>query len=165
MQKVIEIETSAKAGLLLALTAMGITPTNTEDKNGVTEITVDLTDDQENTLKAAFNSADATVGMIIRDSVGRVAEVVTDIVDETATGVVVPVLSIGAKVAAGGVRIGVKAAAQAGASIINNTVSEGARAVADIKANDECQKLKQSWTTVKAGMASLFAKKPKIKIS
>lgn len=161
MEKVITIETSAKAGLLLSLTAMGITPTKTEDKNGNTEFTVDLTDDQVKALETAFNNSNATVGMIIRDGVDKVAEVVTDAADFAVNDLAIPVATIGVKAAASVGRIGVKAVAQTGASIVNNLVDEGVKAVAGVKSNDECQKLKQSWATIKG----VFAKKPKIKIS
>lgn len=161
MTKVITIETSAKAGMLLALTSMGIVPSKTEDKNGNTEITVDLTDDQVKAIESAFNGSNATVGMIIRDGVDKVAEVVTDAADFAVNDLAIPVATIGVKAAASVGRIGVKAVAQTGASIINNLVDEGVRAVDGVKANDECQKLKQSWATVKG----LFAKKPKVKIS
>ena len=161
MQKVISIETSAKTGLLLALTSMGVTATKTEDKNGVTEITVDLTDDQVKAIEAAFNNGGATVGMIIRDGVDKVADVVTSAADFAVNDFAIPVATIGVKAAASVGRIGIKAVAQTGASIINNLVDEGVRAADGVKQNDECQKLKQSWATVKG----LFAKKPKIKIS
>ena len=161
MSKVITIETSAKAGLLLALAAMNITPSKTEDKNSATEITVDLTNDQMKALEAAFNNSNATIGMMIRDGVDKVAEVVTDGVDFAVNDFAIPVATIGVKAAASVGRIGVKAVAQTGASVINNLVDEGVKAVHGVKANDECQKLKQSWATVKG----LFAKKPSIKIS
>ena len=164
MEKTIVIETSAKADLLKALTTLGVTPSKTEDKNGTTEITVDLTNAQEASLQQQFGGDGTSADMVIRESVGRVVEVVTDIADTGVTGILVPILGIGIKTVAGGARIGIKATAQAGASIINNTVDEGAKAVADIKTNAECQKLKQSWATVKSGVASLFAKKPKIAI-
>lgn len=161
MQKVITIETSAKAGLLLALASMSITPTKTEDKNGATEITVDLTDDQIKTLETAFNHDNATVGMIIRDGVDKIAEVVTDGVDFAVNDFAIPVATIGVKAGASVGRIAVKAVAQTGASVINNLVDEGVKAVHGVKTNDECMKLKQSWATVKG----LFSSKPKIKIS
>lgn len=161
MEKVISIETSAKTGLLLALASMGITPTKTEEKNGATEITADLTDAQIKALNDAFSGSNATVGMIIRDGVNKVAEVVTDSVDFVVNDVTIPVATIGVKAAASVGRIGAKAIAQTGASIINNVVDEGVKAVAGVKQNDECQKLKQSWATVKG----LFAKKASFKIS
>lgn len=161
MEKVITIETSAKAGLLLALTAMGVTPSNTEDKNGSTEITVDLTDDQVKTLEQAFNNGNATVGMMIRDGLNRVTEVVADAARFAVVDLTIPVATVGVKVAANAGRIAVEGAAQAGASVINNLVEESVKAVAGVKQNDECQKLSQSWATIKG----LFAKKPNIKIS
>ncbi|MBO7449515.1 MAG: hypothetical protein J6U54_04030 [Clostridiales bacterium] len=161
MTKVISVETTAKTGLLLALASMGVTATKTEDKNGISEITVDLTDDQVKQLDAAFNGSNATVGMIIRDGVDKVAGVVTDAADFAVNDFAIPVATIGVKAAASVGRIGVKAVAQTGASIINNLVDEGVKAVDGVKTNDECQKLKQSWATVKG----LFAKKAKIKIS
>lgn len=161
MTKVISVETTAKTGLLLALASMGVTATKNEDKNGISEITVDLTDDQVKQLDAAFNGSNATVGMIIRDGVDKVAGVVTDAADFAVNDFAIPVATIGVKAAASVGRIGVKAVAQTGASIINNLVNEGVKAVDGVKTNDECQKLKQSWATVKG----LFAKKAKIKIS
>lgn len=160
MEKKIEIATAAKATMLLSLTAMGVVPTKTADVNGVTTITVDLTDDQVKTIEAAFNGNGATVGMIIRDGVDKVAGVVTDAADFAVNDFAIPVATIGVKAAASVGRIGVKAVAQTGASIINNLVDEGVRAVDGVKNNDECVKLKQSWNTVK----SLFAKKPTVKI-
>ena len=161
MTKVISVETSAKTGLLLALASMGVTATKTEDKNGSTEITVDLTDDQVKALEAAFNNSNATIGTIVRDGACKVADVTADAVKVALCDVTLPIASIGIKVAASGARIGVQAVAQTGASVINNLVDEGVKAVAGVKTNDECQKLKQSWATVKG----LFAKKAKITIS
>ena len=165
MEKKIEIATSAKATMLLALASMNITPTKTEDANGVTTITADLTDDQVKTIESAFNGGGATIGMVIRDGANRVAEVVTDGVDFAVNDLAIPVATIGVKAGASVGRIAVKAVAQTGASIINNVVDEGVKAVNGVKQNDECMKLKDSWNTVKTGVASLFAKKPAIKIS
>ena len=161
MEKIITIETGSKATLLLALASMGITASKIEDKNGATEITVDLTDDQITALNNAFSGSNATVGMIVRDGVNKVAEVVTDAADVALNDVVIPVATIGVKAGASVGRIAVKAVAQTGASIINNVVDEGVKAVAGVKDNDECKKLKQSWATVKG----IFTKSPKFKIS
>lgn len=156
MEKTITIETTAKASLLLALASMGITAKSTTDNaNGTSDIVVDITDDQVNALNAAFSGSQATVGMIIRDGVDKIAEVVTDAADFAVNDFAIPVATIGVKAAASVGRIGVKAVAQTGASVINNLVDEGVKAVNGVKSNDECQKLKQSWATVKG----LFAKK------
>ncbi len=164
MNKVITIESTAKASLLLALASMGITPSKTEDKNGSTEITVDLTDDQVKTLEQAFNNGNATVGMMVRDGIDKVTDVVGDIAHCAVVDIAVPVGITTVKLASKAGAIALEGAATGFFSVVNNLVKEGANAVTGIQQNDEYQKLGQSWQTVKNGCTNLFGKKAKISI-
>lgn len=158
--KNITVATAQAKNVVAELVGQNILPTAvTNDANtGLTTITADLTPEQEKALAEAFANAGSSVVDAIKGGMDTVAEFTTDVADTAVTGIFVPLTGVAVKTAAGVGRIAVKATAQAGASVFNNLVEQGMRAVSDISNNAECNQVKSNFALLKAKLS----KKPAV---